>query len=212
MLEQNGYKLSRSLAECKSSAAQKNILLQPESKQQDAYPYAIDKSADDYTLSQTTEIAIDKLMSSNGFFLMVEGGKIDWASHDNDAATMVGEVVELSDAVQTALNFYKKYPTQTLIIVTADHETGGLSVGSGEEKHVNIMNLSQQKMSATKAAISDTTARSISAKSGSNYSTFGHTGTMVPVYAIGVGSELFSGKMDNTDIPKKIAKAAKITF
>ncbi len=270
MLEQGGYIITRSLADCKASTAQKNILLQPESKPQDAFPYVIDKSSDDYTLKQTTEIAIDKLNNSKGFFLMVEGGKIDWASHNNDAATAVGEVVDMSDAVQVALDFYKKYPKQTLIIVTADHETGGLGVGSGEDKLVGIMGISLQKISAEKLATrfndpisyselkgllanefnytpsfddemwlknlfaqnvekkpqTDDTpckvnnawntakaiARKVSAQSGGSYNTFGHTGTMVPVYAIGTGSELFNGKMDNTDIPKKIAKAAKVAW
>jgi alkaline phosphatase len=198
LLEKNGYRVSRSLTECKTSTAQKNILLQAESKPQNAYPYAIDKTSDDYTLRQTTEIAVEKLTNSKGFFLMVEGGKIDWASHDNAAAAMVGEVVELSDAVQVALDFYKKYPKQTLIVVTADHETGGLSVGSSEDNTVNTLEL--------------TTPAAVEAffMSYGCYSTTHHTGTAVPVYAIGAGSALFSGKMDNTDIPKKIAKAAGV--
>jgi len=266
VLEQNGYRVSRSLAECRSSTAPKNILLQPEGKPQNAYPYAIDKAADDYTLTQTTEVAIDKLMNSKGFFLMVEGGKIDWASHSNDAAAMVGETVEFSEAVKVALAFYKKYPKQTLILITADHETGGLGVGSGESEAVSAGGLAAQKVSVEqltarlrqplsyselKLAIAEqlgvtlsysddlalrqlfaehvaeapkteqdrcsvksagslarSVARMVSAKNGGSYSTFGHTGTVVPVYAIGAGSELFSGQMDNTDIPKRIVKAA----
>ncbi len=270
LVEQSGYKVSRSLADCKASSAPKNILLQAENKPAKAYPYVIDKSADDYTLRQTTEIAIEKLMNGKGFFLMVEGGKIDWASHDNDAATMVGEVIDMSDAVQVALDFYKKHPNETLIIVTADHETGGLGIGSGEDKLVTIMGISQQAKSVEKLVerlgnpisynefrqllqddykltlsygeeqkmrkmfadnvekepqtgdspckvknknnLSKEVMRMVSARVGAGYSTFGHTGTMVPVYAIGAGSELFGGKINNTDIPKNIAKAAKVVW
>ncbi|MDR2937942.1 MAG: alkaline phosphatase [Prevotellaceae bacterium] len=189
----NNYVLSRSIDECKKSTSSKNILIQAEGKNPESLPYAINKQKGDYRLSQITDLAIERLMNDKGFFLMVEGGMIDWASHDNNATAMVGEVIEFSNAVKVALDFYKKYPTETLIIVTADHETGGLGVGKSEK-------------SAPATQVENF------AKNYGSYSTTGHTGTMVPVYAIGAGSEQLGGKMDNTDIPKKIAKAAKINF
>ena len=60
---------------------------------------------------------------------MVEGGKIDWACHANDAMATIGDMLDFDDAVGVALAFYRKYPTQTLIIVTGDHETGGMTIG-----------------------------------------------------------------------------------
>jgi alkaline phosphatase len=269
-LKANGYTVSRSLDDCKKSTATKNVLIQAESKDPYSFPYAIDKRKDDYTLAQITEVAIQKLDNKNGFFLMVEGGMIDWASHDNDAAAMVGETIEFSDAVKVALDFYKKYPKQTLILITADHETGGLCMGSSEYANPEIINLSHQKMSATAlqkemeqpisfeklyglligefgmnttfedeielrklfvqhvkkapqqdnepckiekaGTLAKAIARMASAKAGASYSTYQHTGNMVPVYAIGAGSQLFNGKMDNTDIPKRLAKAAGIVW
>jgi alkaline phosphatase len=77
-----------------------------------------------------TESGIELLDGTNGFFMMVEGGRIDWASHQNDVATMVNELLEFDDAVGVAYDFYEKHPDETLIIVVGDHETGGLSFGS----------------------------------------------------------------------------------
>lgn len=73
---------------------------------------------------------------------MVEGGKIDWAAHDNDAATVIHEVLAFARAIDVALEFYSKHPHETLIVVTADHETGGLSIGNRENKydfHVKLL-------------------------------------------------------------------------
>lgn len=107
----------------------------------------------------------------DGFFLMVEGGQIDWASHANDLDNTVGETLAFDDAVKVALDFQAANP-DTLVIVTADHETGGLSFDNG---------------SAT-------------------WSSTDHTAALVPVMAEGPGAELFSGTMDNTDLPRKIAQ------
>ena len=81
-----------------------------------------------------TESAIDFLTKgkNKGFFLMVEGGKIDWACHGNDAATVFNEVKDMDDAIKVAYEFYKKHPKETLIVVTADHETGGIVLGTGK--------------------------------------------------------------------------------
>jgi len=65
----------------------------------------------------------------HSFCLMVEGGKIDWACHANDAMATIGDMIDFDNAVGVALEFYKKYPRETLIVVTGDHETGGMSIG-----------------------------------------------------------------------------------
>ena len=222
------------------------------------------------------EIAIDLTKGKNkGFFLMVEGGKIDWACHANDAATVFNEVKDMDDAIKVAYEFYKKHPKETLIVVTADHETGGIVLGTGRYE-LNLKALQYQKHSA------DGLSKQISElrKSKGNKVTWedmkeflgnemgfwkqfpisweqekklrdefeqsfvrnkvvfaesmysksepmaarakevmdqismvgwvsgGHSAGYVPVFAIGAGSQLFGEKIDNTEIPKRIAKAA----
>lgn len=91
---------------------------------------AIDiRDAKDPTLAEIVTKAIQMLDNKKGFFLMAEGGRVDWAGHANDAATNLREVLALDDAVKVALAFQKKHPNETLVIVTGDHETGGLSMG-----------------------------------------------------------------------------------
>lgn len=113
--------------------------------------YAIDAEPADISLAQLTQMGIEVLNNPKGFFMMVEGGKIDWACHDNDAATTIQEVYKFSDAVQKAVDFYNMHPNETLIIVTADHETGGMSLGTREHGYEsNIALLKNQKVSQEK--------------------------------------------------------------
>ncbi len=81
-----------------------------------------------FTLPQITAAAIRSLDQDKGFFLMVEGGAIDWACHRNDGATAVREVEEFDQAVQEAIDFSAKKPGTCLVVVTADHETGGMTI------------------------------------------------------------------------------------
>ncbi len=92
-------------------------------------PYSIDKPEEDLSLAEYTREAIRILDNPSGFFMMVEGGKIDWACHANDARTVIGEVLAFDEVVGVALDFYHKHPAETLIVVTGDHETGGLAMG-----------------------------------------------------------------------------------
>ncbi len=82
------------------------------------------------SLAEFTKKGIELLDNPKGFFMMVEGGKIDWACHANDAAAAIGDVIALDDAVKAAVEFAEKRPGQTLIVVTGDHECGGMSLGS----------------------------------------------------------------------------------
>ncbi len=96
-------------------------------------PYSVDRSGGDTPpLADITAAGIRALDNANGFFFMVEGGKIDWACHSNDAAGTAGDVLALDQAVALAVEFYGKHPAETLILVTADHETGGLTLGRAE--------------------------------------------------------------------------------
>ncbi len=119
-----------------------------------------------------------RFLSANkkGFFMMVEGSQIDWGGHDNDLAYMAGELLDFDKAVKAALDFAIK-DGNTLLIITADHETGGLSLDGGSIKDKKI----EAKFSSTH-----------------------HSGIMVPIFAFGPGAENFSGILENTDVFKKM--------
>jgi alkaline phosphatase len=239
--------------------------------------YAIDAQPADVTLSQLTQMGIDVLKNPKGFFMMVEGGKIDWACHDNDAATTIQDVYHFSDAIQKAVDFYNMHPNETLIIVTADHETGGMSLGTREHGYENnIAVLKNQKVSQEKFdfylknlikekngkpsfdevlsliqlhiglgnegielnateksklkeaynfkfnskvknenknedyssyyTISNQAIAILNKKAGIGWTSYSHTGSPVPIYALGVGHEQFIGQFDNTQIAPKIVK------
>lgn len=96
-------------------------------------PYAIDRKEGDLTLAQIVATAIPFLHARHErFFMMVEGGMIDYACHADDAATSIGETWDMNDAMQIAYEFYLAHPDETLILVTADHETGGMALGNSD--------------------------------------------------------------------------------
>lgn len=285
MAEKNGYTIARGykdyLKKCKK--ADKMILFQSEKaseKDRTAIPYAIDRTKDDLTLADITRSAINFLSKdlSKGFFLMVEGGKIDWACHSNDAATAFHEVADMDEAVKVAYEFYSQYPDETLIVVTADHETGGFVLGTGAYK-LNLQVLKNQKVSESgftrilnelrkkynnnvswekvqqalkenfgfwdKVKLNEKQEERLLAKYNNTFkgkeaklekseyaqdeplaaeakriideialvgwTSGGHSAGYVPVFAIGAGADLFQGRIDNTEIPIKIAKAAGYT-
>ncbi|WP_026475478.1 alkaline phosphatase [Alkaliflexus imshenetskii] len=130
-------------------------------------------------LKDATKQALTKLSASeNGFFLMVEGSYIDWAGHARDEEFLIAEMLDFEDAMAVAIEFTKQNPN-TLLIVTGDHETGGVSVGKGNSKdEVKIY-----------------------------FNTDQHTADLVPVFAKGPGSDLFKGFYHNKDIYHKIIEA-----
>lgn len=280
IIEEAGYTIARGYDDFKAKApkANKMVLIQKEGASADALPYAIDSKPGDLTLSQITESAISFLTKDNnkGFFLMVEGGKIDWSCHGNDAATTFNEVKDMDNAIKIAYEFYKKHPKETLIVVTADHETGGIVLGTGKYE-LNLKALQYQKGSQENLSARITDLRreknnhvtwedmkglleremgfwkqlpltweqekllrdefensfvknkvvfeeSMYSKSEPlaarakvvmdqiamvSWAHGSHSGGYVPVFAIGAGANLFGSKIDNTEIPKRIAKAAK---
>ncbi len=131
-------------------------------------------------LSISTQTAINILSkNTNGFFLMVEGSQIDWGGHENDIDFVNSEVIDFDKAVGVALDFAKNN-SETLIIVTADHETGGLGIIDG--------NIQKGEIEC-------------------DFASKDHTGVWVPVYAYGPNAELFSGFYENTDIFYKMLSA-----
>lgn len=110
--------------------------------------FAIDNDGSEPTLAEVTAKGIELLDNPNGFFMMVEGGKIDYAGHANDAATSLADILAFDDAVKTALEFEKKNPGEVLIIVTGDHETGGMTMGvAGTGYALHVDRLQHQKCS-----------------------------------------------------------------
>ena len=134
-------------------------------------------------LPVTTELALDILDDSKkGFFLMVEGSEIDGGGHSNDMAQTVEEMLDFDRAVGKALEFAAK-DGKTLVVVTADHETGGLTLIDGD--------ISTGKITG-------------------RFSTSGHTGLLVPVFAFGPGAEVFGGIDENTSFFNKFISLLKL--
>jgi alkaline phosphatase len=143
-------------------------------------PYRLKGRGD--MLPASTGKAIE-ILSKNpkGFFLMVEGSQIDWAAHAHAADTLIDETLDFDKAIGVALDFAQE-DGQTLVVITADHETGGVTIVGGDMKAKNV-----------KLA----------------FSTAGHTAVMVPVYAFGPGSVKFTGIYDNTQLFQKILNSYK---
>jgi len=113
-----------------------------------ALPYEIDRDVNDMSLADFTSEGIRLLDDPNGFFMMVEGGKIDWTCHANDGRTSIDDVLAFDNAVMRAIEFAKLHPGETLVIVTADHETGGLTQGWAGTKYASAYEkLANQTMS-----------------------------------------------------------------
>ncbi|MDD3410861.1 MAG: alkaline phosphatase [Eubacteriales bacterium] len=134
---QNGWTYVNSNDDIRALNAQSGrvLAISPDLQDSQAMTYEIDRERrvaageDILSLADFVTAGINVLDNDNGFFMMCEGGKIDWSGHANDAATSIHETKALSDAVQVALAFAKDHADETLILVTADHETGGMTIG-----------------------------------------------------------------------------------
>jgi alkaline phosphatase len=113
-----------------------------------AMPYYMDRTDKEITVAEFTRKGIELLDNPKGFFMMVEGGKIDWACHANDAVASIMNTIAFDEAVGVAMEFYNKHPEETLIVVTGDHETGGMTIGFAGTKYDTFFDkLSNQKVS-----------------------------------------------------------------
>ena len=131
-------------------------------------------------LDKLTKITLDKLhLKNKPFFITIEGAQIDWGAHDNNLKYVTSEFKDFNAAVQEALNFAKYYGN-TLVVVTADHETGGLSLLGGKKNRVF-----------------------------GKFNTEGHSATMVPVFSFGPNAESFKGIYENTEIFEKLKNILK---
>jgi len=132
----------------KKDKNKKHLIIDPWCDSSGMMSFSIDRPKEAPTLANYLEMGIELLDNEKGFFIMCEGGRIDSALHANDAATAMHEVIAFSDAIGAALDFYEKYPNETLILVTGDHETGGLSLGyTGSGYTIAPDKLFEQKIS-----------------------------------------------------------------
>lgn len=145
-----GYKITYTQADAEAVTAEdeKVILIDEHLADSDAMAYEMDRADGEWALSDYVEKGIEVLDNDTGFFMMCEGGKIDWACHANDAGATVTDTLALADAVQVAVDFAKEHPDETLILVTGDHETGGLTIGyAGTDYDTYLDSLSNQTIS-----------------------------------------------------------------
>ncbi len=285
----NGWKIVNSKEDILAINAsdRKVYTMNPDIAENSAMAYEIDRERrvsngeDILSLADMVSTGIRVLDNKEGFFLMIEGGKIDWACHANDAAASIHDTLALSDAVQVALDFASHHLNETLIVVTADHETGGMTFGTDNSvvpAHIgNLVNqavsfevfsdivadmrangttfedaltiiesdyglttkprydlsLSAAELEFIKTAftismtprderiLSDiqevlyggyeplviAVTQILDHKAGVYFSTYGHTGQLIPVYAWGANSDFFNGTFDNTDIFYKLMDA-----
>lgn len=210
-------------------------------------PKMIDRTEDIPSLQEMTNSAIERLnKDKDGFFLMVEGSQVDWAGHDNDIVGAMSEMEDFEKAAKAAIDFAKK-DKHTLVVITADHSTGGYSIGAdgvynwfGEpikaakrtpdfmaaeiakganveetlKKYIDQSRLaltaeeiqSVQKAAETKKAteIDNAIEEIFNKRSHTGWTTGGHTGEDVNVYAYGPHKERFAGQIENTDQAKII--------
>jgi len=136
-----------------------------------------------YSLADVTFHALEILSRNKaGFFLMVEGSQIDWMGHSNNSQGIIDEMIDFDSAVKAGLSFARK-AGDVLVLVTADHETGGYSLLDGSVENHSISNTA--------------------------FTTGGHTGVMVPLFAFGPGSSVFAGIQDNTHIGSALIDLVK---
>lgn len=153
LAEKAGYNVIKTQAEAEKLTSEdgKAIIIDEHLADSDAMAYEIDRQEGEWALADYVEKGIEVLDNDNGFFMMVEGGKIDWACHANDAASTITDTVALDNAVEKAVEFYNEHPDETLIIVTGDHETGGLTIGfAGTDYDTFLKNFENQKISYAK--------------------------------------------------------------
>ena len=265
--------------EKKGKKADKLIMLQSDYQNEklgsDHLPYALDQDKNDLTLEQICRAGINYLMSkqTDGFFFQLEGGMIDYACHRNDIGNAINEVLDMDKAIKVAYEFYQQHPDETIIVISADHETGGLVMGTGPyELHTDLLRFQhksidelkwmlgdqykknpkkfnwtvvekvlkeqmgfgagitlndkqkeriQRRWEAIEKAIAEnnkvqdrindlgeTAKHILSEVAMISWASGGHSNGYVPVYAIGPGTEVFQGRIDNIEIAPAMAKIA----
>lgn len=173
-LEQNNYRVSNEISEIANTSSGKLAGFLPVRRWSEGR---------DDQLMKTSQTAVRLLdQDEDGFFLMIEGSQIDWGSHDNDLDYTIQEMLDFDRTIGKVFDFAEK-DGETLVVITADHETGGLTLTDGNLKTGEVEGA---------------------------FSTGSHTGTLVPVFSYGPGAENFSGIYHNTAIYDKMMKALEL--
>ncbi|MEN8905538.1 MAG: alkaline phosphatase [Clostridiales bacterium] len=294
----NGFKYVNSKEEIMSlnNNSGKVIAVNPKLDSSKALPYEIDRNENDLSLANYTKKGIDVLYNrkSEGFFMMVEAGKIDWACHANDAGASINDTLAFESSIDEAIAFQKKHPRETLIIVTGDHECGGMTLGfagtayetffdeishqtnsylefdkiiseyknttskedatledllpvikdsfglivstdssASENPNMVLSDFEIQKLKDSLVQtminqdernyddndkllygeyepLSVTLTHILNNKAGIGWTSYSHTALPIPVYAKGIGEDIFDGSYDNTDIFKKLASIMEL--
>ena len=217
MISEAGYTLAYGYEDFKSKQDAEHIVLVQAEGSEEICPYALGRPEGALTLSQIVEAAITVLeRNPKGYFLMAEGGLIDWTAHSQDLAGTIFEVLDFDQAISVALAFYDRHPDETLIVVTADHETGGLALGrKGYNYDLTVIDKIKNASAPTDVEQYMNDAKSIDSineEARVGWTTYSHCGGPVPVWAKGAGSAQFAGRQDNTDIPKKICAAMGVAW
>ena len=148
-----GYKVVKTQAEAQALTADagKAIVIAEDLADSNSMNYEIDRADTAWALKDYVQQGITMLNNDKGFFMAIESGKIDWACHANDAGSTIHDTIALADAVQVAIDFAAEHPDETLILVTGDHETGGLSIGfAGTNYNTYLKNINYQTISYAK--------------------------------------------------------------
>lgn len=206
-----------------------------------ALPAVLDDSRSD-RLAYLTEHAIKHLENDNGYFLLVEASQVDWAGHANDVGSAMAEMHDLAQTMEYLREYVNTHP-DTLVVLTADHSTGGLTIGAGGDyrwspEYLHNMSASARmiakkmidedmpgdyaaqqlglSLTSEELAMLDSVSNQdeetryaavktfLDVKTNTGWTTTGHTGVDVEVFAFGAGASSFTGQIDNTDIAKKI--------
>ncbi len=153
VMEENGYTVADTLEEFEAISADSGPVYAPAATLSEAdgssMKYAMDRDEGEQSLQDMVAKGIEVLSNNeDGFFMMTESGKIDWSEHANDAAATIKQVIDFQNAIQEAVDFYYEHPEETLIVVTADHPTGGFTVGNSETGYDSYFHLiDNQKVS-----------------------------------------------------------------
>ena len=206
-LEENGYAVcyGKSTFTERQPNSEKIVYLQPSSQETGPEYYVREGDKEgDIQLSEMLGLCIDHLGDEEPFIIVCEEGKIDWSAHGNKTMSMVHDVLSLNETVKKALEFYYAHPDETLIVVTADHETGGPAIGDGQEWKSDYIDWEILEKSwiecGGKNNLNRQDNRALNYAAQVGWTTENHSGAPVPVYAIGKGAERFHGRINNIDI------------
>jgi alkaline phosphatase len=206
-LEENGYAVcyGKSTFTERQPNSEKVVYLQPSSQETGPEYYVREGDKEgDIQLSEMLGLCIDHLGDEEPFIIVCEEGRIDWSAHGNKTMSMVHDVLSLNETVKKALEFYYAHPDETLIVVTADHETGGPAIGDGQEWKSDYIDWEILEKSwiecGGKNNLNRQDNRALNYAAQVGWTTENHSGAPVPVYAIGKGAERFHGRINNIDI------------